>query len=69
MSDNIVDIDKRRDRVPNPPPVSDFWFAQLDVRLGRIEYVITRLEIQILIIACGSFGLLVLEIVRAIRGA
>jgi hypothetical protein len=30
--------------------------------------MVARLEWQILLIACGSFGLLVLEIVQAIRG-
>jgi len=68
MKDNIVDMDGRRPERA-PPPVSDFWFAQLDQRLSRIEFMVTRLEWQILFVACGSFGLLVLEIVRAVRGA
>jgi len=48
--------------------VSDFWFAQLDVRLGRIEFMVSRLEWQIWMIVCGGFGLLVYEIVKALAG-
>lgn len=68
MTGKIVDLDGRPQKGPHPPPVSDFWFAQLDVRLGRIEFMVARLEWQILLIACGAFGLLVLEIVQAVRG-
>lgn len=68
MTSKIVDLEGRSKTAPHPPPVSDFWFAQLDVRLGRIEFMVARLEWQILLIACGAFGLLVLEIVQAVRG-
>ena len=67
MTGKVVDLEGRPKIAPHPPPVSDFWFAQLDVRLGRIEFMVARLEWQILLIACGAFGLLVLEIVQAVR--
>ncbi|MBR2655138.1 MAG: hypothetical protein IKD58_01380 [Loktanella sp.] len=51
-----------------PPPVSDFWFAHVDQRLGRIECIIARLAWQIWIVVCGCAGLLVLEIVKALSG-
>ena len=68
MTRNGVDLEGRTKNLPHPSPDSDFWFAQLDVRLGRIEFMVARLEWQILLIACGAFGLLVLEIVQAVRG-
>ena len=67
MAGKVVDLEGRSKPVLQPPSVSDFWFAQLDVRLGRIEVMVARLERQILLIACGAFGLLVLEIVQAVR--
>ncbi|MBQ2263489.1 MAG: hypothetical protein II336_19265 [Loktanella sp.] len=51
---------------PAPPPASDFWFAQVDLRLGKIEYIIARLAWQIWIIVGGCAGLLVFEIVKAL---
>lgn len=67
MDPKIVALDGKPRREP-PPPVSDFWFAQVDVRLGRIELMLTRLEWQIWLIVCGSAGLLVFEIVKALSG-
>ncbi len=67
MTGKVFDLEGRAKTV-TPPPVSDFWFAQLDVRLGRIEFMVARLEWQILLIARGAFGLLILEIVQALRG-
>lgn len=64
MGNNVVDLKGQ----PHSPPVSDFWFAQVDLRLGRIETMITRLEWQIWLIVCGCFGLLVFEIVKALSG-
>ncbi len=68
MDPKIVQMEGklRRDA---PPPVTDFWFAQVDVRLGRIELMVTRLEWQIWLIVCGCAGLLVFEIVKALSGA
>ena len=65
MAGKIVDLPKSG-RVPTQPPVSDFWFAQLDVRLGSIEFMVTRLEWQIWIIVCTVFCLSVLEIISAV---
>jgi hypothetical protein len=65
MTHKIVDM-PRKGRVETRPPVSDFWFAQLDVRLGKIEFMVSRLEWQIWIIFCGVFGLSIFEIINAI---
>lgn len=65
MTNKVVDI-QGRPRGEAKPTVSDFWFAQIDVRLGRIETMVSRLEWQIWMIVCGAFGLLVFEIVKAI---
>ena len=66
MADNIVDMRGKR---AAPAPVPDFWFAQVDVRLSRIELMVTRLEWQIWLIVCGAAGLLVLEIVKILKTA
>jgi hypothetical protein len=67
MDNNVVDL-AGKPRANASPPVSDFWFAQVDLRLGRIETMITRLEWQVWMIVCGCFGLLVFEIVKALSG-
>lgn len=67
MDSKIVDL-KGQPRKDVPPPVSDFWFAQVDVRLGRIEFMVSRLEWQIWLIFCGCAGLLIFEIVKALSG-
>ena len=67
MDNKIVDL-KGHPRKDFQPPVSDFWFAQVDVRLGRIEFMVSRLEWQIWLIVCGCAGLLVFEIVKALSG-
>ena len=64
MPSKIVDINGNK-RVDAKAPVSDFWFAQIDVRLGRIEFMVSRLEWQIWLIVCGAFGLMVFEIINA----
>ncbi|MEL6641736.1 MAG: hypothetical protein AAFP98_10555 [Pseudomonadota bacterium] len=66
MTRKVVPLDPQEHR---PPPVTDFWFAQLDQRLQRIEHMVDRLEWQFWIIACGAFGVLVLEIVQALSAA
>ncbi len=67
MDNKIVDMNGKP-RQQTQPPVSDFWFAQVDVRLGRIEFMVSRLEWQIWLIVCGCAGLLVFEIVKALSG-
>ncbi len=67
MDRKVVDLQGKLHR-DAPLPVSDFWFAQVDVRLGRIEIMLSRLEWQIWLIVCGCAGLLVFEIVKALSG-
>ena len=67
MDNKIVDF-QGKVRSTGQPPVTDFWFAQVDTRLGRIEQMITRLEWQIWLIVCGSGGLLIFEIIKALNG-
>ena len=67
MPGKVVDLKGKPHREVKPP-VSDFWFAQVDVRLGRIEFMVARLERQIWAVVCGCFGLLVFEIVKALSG-
>lgn len=68
MERNVVEMGGKPRR-EGSPPASDFWFAQVDVRLGRIEFMVSRLEWQVWIVVCGSAGLLVFEIVKALSGA
>ena len=68
MDSKVVDI-KGKSRPIGSPPVSDYWFAQVDLRLGRIEFMVSRLEWQIWLIVCGCAGLLVFEIVKALSGS
>ena len=65
MDSKIVDM-QGKPRQADSPPVSHFWFAQVDVRLGRIEFMVTRLERQMWLIVCGCAGLLIFEIVKAL---
>lgn len=67
MDRKVVDLQGKPHR-DAPPPLSDFWFAQVDVRLGRIECIVTRLEWQIWLIVCGCAGLLIFEIVKVLSG-
>lgn len=63
MTHKVVDLEGKPREVQGRP-VSDFWFAQMDVRLGHIEFVVTRIERQIWLIVCGAFGLLAVEIIK-----
>ena len=65
MDSKIVDM-QGKPRQADPPPVSHFWFAQVEVRLGRIEFMVTRFERQMWLIVCGCAGLLIFEIVKAL---
>ena len=64
MSNKIVDLDASRSQQTKPVP--DFWFAQLDVRLSKIEFVIARLEKQVWLIVCAIFASVVAELLRLI---
>ncbi|PUB13134.1 hypothetical protein DFP92_10855 [Yoonia sediminilitoris] len=59
----VVDL-TGKPRPQDSPPASHFWFAQVDLRLGQIESVVTRLEWQVWIIVCACGSLLVFEIVE-----
>ena len=67
MDSKIVKMQSKR-QASEPRPASHFWFAQVDVRLGRIECMVTRLERQIWLIVGGCAGLLIFEIVKALSG-
>ncbi len=62
MAIKVVGIDGS----PRAAQVSDFWFAQLDVRLGKIEAVAGRLERQVWMIACGAAVLMGIEMVAVL---
>jgi hypothetical protein len=68
MTPKVVDL-QGKPRPSDPAPVSHFWFAQVDVRLGRIEFIVTRLERQVWMIVCGLAAMLILEIVKALSGS
>lgn len=68
MPDNVVDL-AGKPRSDARAPVPDFWFAQVDMRLSRIELMVTRLEWQIWLIVCGAAALLTLEILKLLTAA
>ena len=63
MQDKVVQI-RGKGQVPYAPPVTDFWFAQVDARLDQIERMVRRLEWQVWMVVCGSAALLLIEILR-----
>jgi len=65
-NDRVVELDGQRHVRPSYP-VTDFWFAQVDLRLSKIELMVRRLEWQIWLIVCGAAALLVLEIVQFLK--
>ena len=67
MDNKIIDL-AGRPRRETQPPVSDFWFAQVDFRLGRIEQMLSRLAWQVWLIVCGCAGLLIFEILKVLSG-
>ena len=48
-------------RRAEPLPVSDFWFAQIDLRLSRLEAPSNRIERGLSMLIYGGFTLLVIE--------
>ena len=68
MDPKVVDI-SGKPRIA-PASVPDFWFAQVDHRLGRIEGMVMRLERLIWMLVCGSAALVIFEIVNVLsKGA
>ena len=65
MDPKVVDIRRGARR---ETPVPDFWFAQVDLRLGQIEAVIRRLERMLWVVVAGSAALMIFEIVKALSG-
>ena len=62
MQDNIVPLPNR------PTPVNDFWFAQLEARLSRIEAIVAKVE-GLLWLVIASFALISgLELIRIVTG-
>ncbi|KAA9009030.1 hypothetical protein [Histidinibacterium aquaticum] len=49
-------------------PVTDFWFAQVDLRLSKIEALVERLERQIWGLVYAAGGILLIEGLRALAG-
>ena len=66
MTGDVVDMAAKTRHGPIPPFVSDFWFAQIDARLNKIEFVIGRMERQVWIIVFTSFAALGFEVFRAV---
>ncbi len=60
---DVVDLKPREE-----PPATDFWFAHLDLRLGRIETVITRLARQVWLVMCAVLALTLATLVSQIAG-
>jgi len=66
--DRVVEMDGQR-HTRAPYPVTDFWFAHVDMRLSQIEIMLRRLEWQVWLIVCGAAAMLVLEIVQVLQAA
>ena len=64
MKPEVVEMEPKR-----PPPVSDLWFAQIDLRLGKIEDMVARLERQVWAFVYAVGALIVIEVFRALIGA
>lgn len=68
MTDKVVPLSTKESRIARLP-VNDFWFAQVDVRLGRVERMLTRVEWQIWVIVFASAGLMAFEILAVLAPA
>ncbi|ROU02395.1 hypothetical protein [Histidinibacterium lentulum] len=64
MSDRVVELGERRARGPG----HDFWFAQVDLRLTRIETMVARLEKTLWLAGYGAGTLLALVALAALIG-
>ena len=63
MQDKIVQLTDKAGRA-KAPPVTDFWFARVDLRLGQIERMVRRLEWQVWVLVCASAAMLLIEVLR-----
>ena len=66
MQDNKVVELKTGPRGRGAPQVNDFWFAQVEARLSRIETLIRRLEWHLWTVVCGAGALLMIEVLRVL---
>lgn len=64
MGDKVVDF---KGRAHVQPPVTDFWFAQVDSRLSRIEMMVKKLEWQVLIVVCTCAAVFILELISILK--
>lgn len=64
MSERVVPIDRARAAAP----VTDFWFAQVDLRLNKIEGMIERLERTLWTLVYAAGAILAIEGLRALVG-
>jgi hypothetical protein len=66
MKADVVNMEGKPARREGPPPVTDFWFAQVDLRLTRIETMMERLERQIWLMVYAAGAILLIEGLRAL---
>lgn len=66
MTGDVVGLERRG--AQSPAPVTDFWFARLDRRLGRIEAAVARIERQMWLALWTAVALLAAQTVRAMAG-
>jgi hypothetical protein len=64
MTGRVVEPGARRARAPG----HDFWFAQVDLRLTRIETMVVRLEKTLWLVACAAGALLAFASLAALVG-
>lgn len=65
MNKKVVDLYANRHV---PAPATDFWFAQVDNRLSRIEMMMKKLEWQVLLVVCVCGGVFILELISIFKG-
>lgn len=64
MTDKVVTM-KGTAREPAPQPLPTAWHAHVDLRLERIERMISRLEWQVWISVCGLTAIFVLTLLQS----
>ena len=67
MKNDVVNMETRR-ASREAAPVTDFWFAQVDLRLSKIEGMIERLERQLWVMVYAAGTILAIEGLRALIG-
>lgn len=59
MKADVVEMDAARN---GRGAVSDFWLAQVEMRLDKIDYVVSRLERQLWIAACSGLAMVAIQV-------